>query len=74
MLAELDAAGDRPEPEILAHLPYLEAVVHETLRLHPIATDTPRLLTRPFELAGYRLPAGVAVAPATTLLHTRPDV
>ena len=74
LLAELDAAGDRPEPEVLARLPYLEAVVHETLRLHPIAPDTPRLLARPFELAGYTLPAGVAVAPATALLHLRPDL
>lgn len=74
LLAELDGAGDHPAPDVLARLPYLDAVVHETLRLHPIAPDTPRLLARPFELAGYSLPAGVAVAPATALLHARPDV
>lgn len=74
LLAELDAAGERPEPEVIAHLPYLEAVVHETLRLHPIAPDVPRLLARPLELAGYHLPRGVAVAVATALLHIRPDL
>ncbi|PCC70145.1 Cytochrome P450 [Nannocystis exedens] len=74
LLAELDAAGERPEPEVLARLPYLEAVVHETLRLHPIAPDAPRMLARPLELAGYTLPAGVGVAVATGLLHVRPDL
>nr|WP_276572651.1 cytochrome P450 [Nannocystis pusilla] len=74
LLAELDAAGEHPEPEVLARLPYLEAVVHETLRLYPIAPDAPRTLARPFELGGYRLPAGVCVAAATALLHVRPDI
>ncbi|WAS93183.1 cytochrome P450 [Nannocystis punicea] len=74
LLAELDAAGERPEPEALARLPYLEAVVHETLRLYPIAPDAPRMLARPLELAGYTLPAGAGVAVATALLHVRPDI
>lgn len=74
LLAELDAAGERPEPEVLARLPYLDAVVHEALRLYPIVPDSPRLLARPFELAGYTLPAGVGVGVATALLHTRPDL
>lgn len=74
LLAELDAAGEHPEPDVLARLPYLEAVVSETLRLYPIAPDTPRTLARPFELAGYTLPAGVCVAPATALLHARADI
>lgn len=73
LLSELDAEGDRPEPEVIARLPYLDAVVHETLRLHPIAPDAPRTLARPLELGGYRLPAGVAVAVASALLHIRPD-
>lgn len=74
LLAELDTAGERPEPEVVARLPYLEAVVHETLRLYPIAPDAPRMLARPLELLGYTLPAGAGVAVATGLLHIRPDL
>lgn len=74
LLAELDAAGERPEPEVLTRLPYLEAVVHETLRLYPIAPDAPRMLARPLELAGYTLPAGAGVAVAMGLVHIRPEI
>lgn len=74
LLAELDSLGPDPDPEHLARLPYLEAVVHETLRLHPIVPDAPRFVARPFELEGYHLPEGVGVAVATTLLHLRPDI
>lgn len=74
LLAEIDALGPNPDPEQLARLPYLEAVVQETLRLHPIVPDVPRQLARPLDLEGYHLPAGVGIAVATTLLHQRPDI
>lgn len=74
LLAELDAAGERPEPEALAKLPYLDAVCCEALRLHPIVADVPRTLARPFELGGYTLPPGMGVVAATALLHVRPDL
>lgn len=74
LLAELDAAGDRPDPETIVKLPYLDAVVHETLRLYPIAPDAPRMLARPLEIGGYTVPAGLSVAVATVLLHVRPDL
>lgn len=74
LLAEIDSLGPNPDPEALARLPYLDGVVHETLRLHPIVPDIPRQLTRPFELEGYQLPKGIGVAVATTLLHARPDI
>jgi len=70
---ELDAAGERPDPEVIARMPYLEAVVQETLRLHPIVPDIPRQLARPFELGGYKLPPGAAVSVATALLHSAPE-
>jgi cytochrome P450 len=74
LVAELDAAGERPEPEVIARLPYLEAVVHETLRLYPIAPDVPRKLARPLVLGDYTLKPGVSVGVGITLLHTRPDL
>jgi cytochrome P450 len=74
LLAEIDALGNNPEPEQIGRLPYLDAVVSETLRLHPIVPDVPRKLTRPFEIGGYVLPEGTGVAVATAMIHTRPDL
>ncbi len=74
LLAEIDAAGEHPEPEVLARLPYLEAVVQETLRLYPIAPDVPRKLARPLVLGDYTVPAGIGVDVGIALLHTRPDL
>ena len=72
--AEVDALGDEPEPEPIAKLPFLDAVCNETLRLHPIVPDVPRLLARPFELGGYHLAPPHGVDVVTTLLHRREDL
>ena len=53
---------------------YLDAVVKETLRLRPVVPIVLRYLAEPVELAGWRLPAGVAVAPCIHLMHHRGDV
>ena len=72
--AEVDALGDAPEPEAIAKLSYLDAVCNEVLRLHPIVPDVPRMLARPFELAGYSLAPPYGVAAATTLVHRREEL
>ena len=74
LLAELDAAGERPEPEAIVRLPFLDAVTHETLRLYPIAPDGPRTLARPLEVGGYTLPPGACVAVAHWLIHSDPKL
>jgi cytochrome P450 family 135 len=53
---------------------YLEAVVTETLRLRPVISLVARRLTAPVEIGGWRLPAGVTVAPSIYLVHRRPDL
>ena len=53
---------------------YLDAVVKETLRLRPVVPAVLRMLKAPFSIAGYDLPAGVAVQPNILLMHTREDV
>ncbi|WP_441962316.1 cytochrome P450 [Mycolicibacterium houstonense] len=53
---------------------YLDAVARETLRIRPVVFDVGRVLTQPVEVAGYRLPAGVMVAPGIGLVHDRDDV
>lgn len=56
---------------MIARLPYLDAVCNETLRLHPIAPDVPRILARPLEMGGYRLAPPLGVDAVTTLVHRR---
>ena len=53
---------------------YLDAVVTETLRLRPVISLVARHLSAPAEIGGWRLPAGVTVAPSIYLVHRRPDV
>lgn len=53
---------------------YLDAVAKETLRIRPVVFDVGRLLTKPVEIAGYTLPAGVTVIPAIGLVHARDDL
>jgi hypothetical protein len=72
--AEIDALGPDPAPDALATLPYLDAVCQETLRLHPLLGFVPRRLRQPFELRGYRLPAGVQVGVGIGLVHGREDL
>ncbi|WP_328354702.1 cytochrome P450 [Mycobacterium sp. NBC_00419] len=62
--AEASAAGDPEGDE------YLDAVAKETLRNRPVVFDVGRVLTRPVEIAGYQLPAGVMVAPGVGLVHS----
>lgn len=70
-----DAAGDAdPDPEKLASLPYLDAIVKEVLRLRPVIPVVGRVLKEPFTIGGYELPAGTAVAPCIYLAQRSPDV
>jgi cytochrome P450 family 135 len=62
--AEASAAGDPEGDE------YLDAVAKETLRSRPVVFDVGRILTRPVDIAGYHLPAGVMVAPGVGLVHS----
>ena len=50
---------------------YLDAVVKETLRLRPVVPAVLRMLKAPVSIAGYDLPAGVAVLPEHPAACTR---
>ena len=69
---ELDSFSD-DSPTSLTSAPFLKATVQETLRIHPIVTETLRKLKAPMQLGEYTLPIGMAVAPATVLAHHNPD-
>lgn len=64
--AHASAAGEPAGDE------YLDAIGKEALRIRPVVFDVGRVLTRPVDLAGYRLPAGVMVAPGIGLVHANP--
>jgi cytochrome P450 len=68
-------AGDRPvEPEHLPRLEYLDAVIKESARLTPVATQTLRRLKAPMRIGGWDLPAGVTVSANIYGAHHRADL
>jgi cytochrome P450 len=74
--AELQrVAGDgRIDPAQLSRLEYLDAVIKESARLTPVATNVNRLLAAPMRIGGLDLPAGVSVSAAIYLIHHRADI
>lgn len=52
---------------------YLEAVLKEAMRLHPVIPMVVRTLTRPTTVGGWDLPAGATVGPSILIAHSRPD-
>jgi cytochrome P450 len=70
-LARHPAAQDRLAVE---HGAFCDAVITETLRLHPPTGGVVRRLREPLTIAGYDLPAGTDVLPVTLLVHRRADL
>lgn len=58
----------------LARLPYLDAVIHEGLRLRPPAWAINREPHEPFTLDGYTFPAGTSLIVSPWVLHREPDI
>jgi cytochrome P450 len=71
---EVRACGQAPEPEKLAALPYLDAVVKEALRLRPVIPVVGRVLQKDVRIGGYDLPKGTGVGACIYLAHRNPDV
>jgi cytochrome P450 family 110 len=63
-----------PDAAPIGDVRYLDAVIKETARLRPIIVFVARRLQQPVELGGYRLAAGVTVAPCIYLTQRRPDL
>ena len=52
---------------------FLEALLKESMRLHPVIASTARKLTREQEIGGWKLPAGTVVNTSILLAHQRSD-
>ncbi len=74
LMQELAPLGPDADPMEWARLPYLDAVVKETLRLWPVVTDINRVLAQPMRLDRYELPAGTNIAASSAILHYDPDL
>jgi cytochrome P450 len=65
--------GDTPPvSENIMHLPYLEQIINETLRLYPPAHLGSRIATSDLEFKGYHIPAGTRVLYSIYLTHRHP--
>lgn len=54
--------------------PFIDAVIHEALRVRPVIPFVVRMLVEPFTLGEYELPAGTTVSPAIHAVHRDPDL
>lgn len=69
LLAELDTLGAEASADQFMALPYLSAVIQETLRHYPGPIATPRTLLKHHHIGGIDLPAGTVVVPCVHLTH-----
>lgn len=53
---------------------YVEAVIHETMRVRPVVPSIGRRVAVPWQLGRFRVPAGTPVVLSIMLLHHREDV
>jgi hypothetical protein len=82
LLAEVDSIPSsscnedgNPTAEIADKLPYLDAVIKETLRLYsPLPASEPRSLPTDTTIDGYKIPAGTVVSMSPYTLHRNAGV
>jgi cytochrome P450 len=74
-LSRVPAVRERLEAELAnGDERYLEAVVHETLRIRSPILDAPRTTTEPVELGGYSIPPGLVVSAMCAVTQRNPEV
>ena len=68
---EVGSLGQKPDAEALIELPYLEAVVKESLRINPVVNLTPARIKKEMTFAGYNMPPESIVAISIWMAHHR---
>ena len=73
---DLQIGKERPVKESdISKLAYIQAIVKETLRLHPPATlSGPREFTEDCTIDGYNIPKGTRLITNLWKIHTDPDI
>ncbi len=71
---EVLQTDDRADMSTLAQLPYLDAVINESLRLTPSLPMALRHASRATSIDGHEIHQGEMVAACMTLTHRRPDI
>lgn len=76
LVAELHSvlAGRAPTMHDLAHLPYTEWVLNESMRLYPPAWTIGRRAINEFELNGYRFPANTTFMMSQWVIQRMPEL
>ena len=74
LLEDISEQAPTGDPEALTQIPYLDAVVNESLRIHPVLPDLARMLSQDAELSGCKLKAGTAVGAVAFLTHSDPEI
>jgi hypothetical protein len=75
-ISDTDCNADgNPSAEVADKLPYLDAVIKETLRLYaPLPASEPRTSLVDTKIDGYLIPAGTVVSMSPYTLHRNPKV
>lgn len=75
LLSELKSLENNFDYQIINHLPYLNALVSETLRIYPIAAGTfERILTKPMSILEYDFQPDTMLMISIYSLHHREDL
>ena len=75
LLDELTTMREPSDPEAIAKLPYLSAVVNEVLRIHPVAMLMfPRRIESSISLGGFAFDPGDVVLSCIQAVHERSDL
>jgi cytochrome P450 family 110 len=74
LITELNSIRGNFDFNTINKLSYLNAVISETLRLHPVVPFVGRQLKEPFDIGGYTFAAGTSLFPCIYLTHQKENL